>query len=198
MNIIWKPNPLASIVELDDRDKERLLLAYQEEHLCFILIRIENGIQGKYKPKWTLEEAEKEAAKWRKIAEMDVDSPEITKLADELKTIHIGDCTCVACTCMKCYAESYLGISTIEGLGSHEATKIWSAFVKDDPDGYDTSNWHGDIDLALKNLSEPISETPNRHYEGKEDLWKSCIPRWESERKNAYNWLKAYKEEHGF
>jgi hypothetical protein len=52
--------------------------------------------------------------------------------------------------------------------------------------------------LALENMSKPISETPNKHYEGKEDLWKSCIPRWESERKNAYEWLKRYKEEHGF
>ena len=198
MNIIWKPNPLTSIVEVNNSDKERMLLAYKEDRYSSLLISIEYGIKGKYnQPKWTLEKVETEAEKWRKIYEMDIDDPWIASCIDNLASSHIGDCTCVACSCMKCWGESLLGISTIQGLGSHEAEKIWGAFVKEGAEYY-SGEWHDDIDLALKNLSEPISETPNEHYEGKEDLWKSCIPRWESERKNAYNWLKAYKEKHAF
>lgn len=199
MNIIWKPNPLTSIVEVDDNDKERMLLAYKDDRYCSLLIRIQNGVKGKFnQPKWTLEQVETEVEKWRKICEMDIDSPELTAYIDDLSGVHIGDCTCIACSCMKCWGESLLGISTIEGLGNHEGANLWSAFTKPGRDTYDEDSWHDDIDLALEYLNTPISETPNKHYEGKEDLWKSCIPRWESERKNAYKWLKAYKEEHGF
>lgn len=45
-----------------------------------------------------------------------------------LEGYHMGDCTCVPASCPKCYAESLLGVDTIEGLGKYEAGKIHDVF----------------------------------------------------------------------
>lgn len=190
MNIIWNPNPFLTKVEIDDRDKQMILLAYQNEEYSEILCGLNMELKGEYgRPALTdLEVVKKEIDKWGAICNMEVDSEQIQCYISYLNTEHMGDCTCVPASCIRCQVEDMLGINTIKGLGKHQANKVQSAFGKD---GNKT------IDDAIASLEE----TPS--YK-KPDTWPDSvgydvhIPRWESERVSALKWLKAYKEEHGF
>lgn len=116
---------------------------------------------------------------------------EVQLITEELQGSHGGDCVCWPCTCFKCLAEDHLGISTTKGLGKHEGSYIMGAFGK---------NRDRTIDEAIESLKV------NHSYETRDKVWdkypreeyEKHIPRWESERKNALEWLEAYKKEHGF
>ena len=100
----------------------------------------------------------------------------------------MGDCTCVPCTCYRCLVESMLGIDTIKGLGKHEANAVQGAFCKD----------------GKKTIEEAIATLEADKEYIKPATWPDSvgyeihIPRWESERKRATEWLKKYKEVHNF
>jgi len=187
MNIIWNQNPLTTVVELNDSDREMLVRYIQNERYSDILADIEMGIaDGKIT---SLDEVHKQAKKWEEICELNIDSDMVKTFEEELKQGHIGDCTCVPCSCLKCHAEHALGICTIAGLGNHEASKINGAF-----EGSKT------IDEALWTLTKPIT------YEDRHSAWEKYsredyekhIPRWEQESYNALRWLTQYRVKHGF
>ena len=73
-------------------------------------------------------------------------------------------------------------------MGKHSANKIQSIF------GYENK----------KTIDEVIEELAVEGDYVKPDTWPDSvgyekhIPRWKAERKAAYEWLKKYKEEHGF
>lgn len=190
MKINWQPNPFRTTVEIDDRDKQMILLAYQNEEYSEILCGLNMELKGEYgRPALTdIEAVKKEIDKWGAICNMEVDSEQIRCYISYLNTEHMGDCTCVPCSCIRCHVEDMLGINTIKGLGKHEANKVQGAFGKD-----------GDktIDEAIATLEA------DREYI-KPDTWPDTvgwsihIPRWEKERQNAVVWLKKYKAEHGF
>lgn len=190
MKINWHQNPFWTSVEIDDRDKQMLLLAIQNEQYTEILCSLNLDLNGKYnRPALTdLEAIKKEVDKWVEICNLDVDSEEVQYYISCLDTGHMGDCTYVPCSCARCQVEEMLDINTIKGLGKHQASKVQGAFGKD-----------GDrtIDEAIAVLEE------DKEYI-KPDNWPDCIgyeihiPRWESERKTAIAWLKKYKEEHNF
>ena len=190
MKINWHPNPFRTTIEIDDHDKHMILLAIQNEEYTNILCRLDLDLNGKYnRPALTdLEVVKKEIGKWGDICNLSVDSEEVQYYISYLDTEHMGDCTCVPCSCLRCRVEEMLGIDTIKGLGKHQAYKVQGAFGKD---GNKT------IDEAIASL-EQIPE-----YK-KPDSWPDSvgydvhIPRWESERKSAAVWLRKYKEEHGF
>lgn len=95
---------------------------------------------------------------------------------ENLKGWHVGDCTCIPCSCSKCHAEDILGINTIKGLGKHAAHKVNAAFGEDN---------ERTIDEAIERLGnyEPVLKKEYEQFQ----------PRWSEEAKNAYDWLVLYK-----
>jgi len=192
MKINWHQNPFKTTIELDDRDKQMILLAYQNkeytEILCDLNLRFKGSIK-KDEP-FTMDIIQKEVDKWGDICNLEVDSEEIQDYIKWLNTEHVGDCTCVPCSCIRCRVEDMLGINTISGLGKHSAYKVQGAFGKD---GNRT------IDEAIEHLEKPMDRTkPEAWKNHTQEEFEKHVPRWEKEREIAASWLKRYKEEHGF
>jgi hypothetical protein len=191
MKIIWNQNPLKTVIEIDDRDKERILLFIQNEEYIDILCGLDNAMNGRYskqEPLTDLEKIRTKVEKWKEIYDMDIDDEEIQTIERDLKDSHGGDCTCWPASCVKCYTESALGIDTLKGLGKHEAHAIMGAFGE-----------NGTIDEALDRLSKPFERVKSEAWaKFSQEDYEKHIPRWEAERERALIWLKKYKEEHGF
>lgn len=189
MKIHWNQNPFQTTIELDERDKHMILLAYQNERYSDLLCDLDMILIRKDDP-LDLDYVKGIVGNWGEICDLTVNSPEVQNVIEDLKYTHAGDCTCIPCTCTRCIAEDMLGINTIEGLGKHSAYRAQEAFGGD---GKRT------IDEAIESLTEP------KEYVMR-DAWKNFsraefekhIPRWEKEREAAAMWLKAYKERHGF
>lgn len=186
MKIEWNENPLRTKVIISDEEAAALVLKMKTN----TMLR-QSKIAKKY-----LEEGDAEKAlQWidqivtDSERESAYDNPK--SYQEALLDTHIGDCTCVACTCMKCISEYELGIDTISGLGKHEAHAIACAF----------GDWMVDdggavsIDVALERL---------KNWKPKEDALKDWdnrddhIQRWIREHKVAYEWLLKYKTAHDF
>lgn len=190
MKIAWNQNPFLTQIEIDDRDKQMILLAHQNEEYIEILCSLDLDLNGKYnRPALTdIEVVKKEIGKWGDICNLTVDSDVVRYYISYLNTEHMGDCTCVPASCIRCRVEDMLGINTIKGLGKHSANKVQGAFGRD---GNKT------IDEAIAYLEKvPDYKKPDTWPDSVG--WDVHIPRWESEREAAIKWLKVYKEEHGF
>ena len=153
MKITYAENPLFTTIELDDHEKEVLRLKIKvnelEERISSADIYLDPGNahwvmkETKRHQPHTLETLIEQVRKdyldidyiWAEAdAERSLDKRVDVLLEhylDELMSCHGGDCTCVACSCGKCHAEGLLGINTIEGLGKCCASKVNSAFGKD-------------------------------------------------------------------
>lgn len=196
MKIIYTPNPLRSIIELDEHEKkefwykikieemEHLLysahFSLSEEYGFFDLNRARSELDPKYFMANEIPE--------RKVAPLDERVDEFYKyFMDDLHegNMHMGDCICQANSCSKCQAESLLKIDTIPGLGKHEAHNIYAAFSKG-------STWDDEhtIEEAIESLSE--YECKKAPREGAE----AHYPRWRGESERAHKWLIKYKDEH--
>lgn len=187
MRIEYHQNPLRTKVFLDEKDKELFRLKIEQEVLFEALYSVHYHLSKNETP--DVERAKREASL--------VDTG-YSKYVDELLEAytqdllhgHMGDCTCVPCSCSKCHAEYILGIDTIEGLGKHLAYKIDSAFSRED--GSPRT-----IDEAIEQLDIPLSEEPNEHYKNHPEMYKQYLPKWQKERIAAREWLINYKNTHG-
>ena len=188
MKLTYFKNPLNTVVELDDRERETLWFKVKINELNS---RIDEAYFTLTNVKWynetikprTLDEAVAEAVKALAQDENALDArvDELTKhYIEELRGVHVGDCTCVACSCSKCWAESLLGIDTIAGLGKHSAYKINDAFGK---------NGERTMQEALAYLA---GYKPTASWLG----WETHAKRWKAEADAAYAWLKTYSEQH--
>ena len=92
MKIDWHPNPFKTKVEIDDRDKQMLLLAIQNEQYSEILCSLKLDLKGKFnRPALTdLEVIKKEVNKWSDICNLDVDSEEVLDYIHYLNIEHMG------------------------------------------------------------------------------------------------------------
>jgi hypothetical protein len=159
MKITYTPNPLNTIVELDDHEKQ--ILWYKVK-----IIEMENAITNAYfhlrdGQHFNLEEAKKDVNLEYFIGEDDEISEidkHVTILVEyyiqDLQYNHDGNCTCFACSCLKCHAESLLGIDTIPGLGKHMARKIRNAFVYKDGDTFKERTMEEAIEILKNNGRE--------------------------------------------
>lgn len=103
MKILWSNNPLATVVELDENDKE-LLLKANIEHLTDALQGVNMFLQDG-KPKRLTGHFVEALTGW-----------------------HAGDCTSHPATCVKCHSEDILGFSTIDGLSKSMGHHLFKFF----------------------------------------------------------------------
>jgi hypothetical protein len=190
MKINYQPNPFHTNVELDDRDKQMILLAYQNEQYSDLLCDLNMRLKGDFSdpPLTDIEEIKKIAGKWAAICNLEVDSPIIQDYISYINDTHGGDCVCWSCTCIRCFVEDMLGINTLKGLGKHQAAKVLGSFGKDG---------NKPIDEVIASLETPVEYTKPETWPDQVG-YEVHIPRWEKERLDAAQWLKKYKKEHGF
>lgn len=182
MKFTYNQNPLATVVELDERDRKDLFMALKLEHLEDQLFEAHFAHEGLDGSKTLTRHdgtliytAEQCAADLRAAIDpenfcSDEIDAEIKRKAafyeEELKGSHGGDCTCFACSCAKCWAESMLGINTIDGLGKHGGYYVQQAF-------YNNGNRRTSIDEVIEVLSGGKAEV-----------------------QHAVEWLKKYRDTH--
>lgn len=182
MKITYNQNPMRTTVELDEREKKEFWYKLKIEQLewklhggrFYLCPEFDSYNVSRAKEELTYEEAELD----KYVDEM------CNYYVNSLLDIHLGDCTCVPCSCDKCHAESLLGIDTIKGLGKHEGSKVFSAFDMK-PGGVDGRT----LDEAIVCIEQ---YKPSADWEG----WEAHAERWEREAKNALEWLKAYRDQH--
>lgn len=192
MKITYNKNPLRTTIELDEHEKKELWykikINYMEDMLYGAYFHLEDS-DGKY---FDVDKARKrlDPSFWCTDEKSKLDEycdTLLECLLNDLMSTHVGDCTCVACSCTKCQAETLLDINTIPGLGKHSAYKIDSAFGKDN---------ERTIDEALEHLKNPTYVRSGTWLNYPEEDYNKHIPRWQAEAKLAYEWLLKYKEQH--
>ncbi len=183
MNIIYNKNPLYIKVELDPFDQKELWYKIKIQELEELLSNANFHLQeDKYldiqraqeysNPNYYCTDSK---SKLDERCDMLLD-----RYIQELKSSHIGDCTCIPCSCLKCHAESLLGINTLQGLGSHSAYKIQEAFGKKNE----------------KTTFEAIDYLANYEPKATWAGWEKFAPRWKSEADLAHAWLVEYTNKH--
>lgn len=205
MEIIYYQNPLRTRIYLNDAEKERLKLNIKIEELQERLYSVyyqlvhHNPLEvlecpnphrnGKTHLQLAQEEFEED---WFKTIDKEVEHRYKLYIDDLENGYHMGDCTCIPCSCMKCHAESLVGIDTIAGLGKHSASKIDGLFTKV-RSPFDIRT----IDEVLELLKdyEPNPIKPESWKNSSQEYYESHIPRWRAEGKAAYDWLLKYKKE---
>lgn len=182
MKITYMENPLETTVELDEKEKEIFLLNIK------LLNMEENRLMAEY----ALDDGNMKNVKEYISRSLDDKSFEeyVQRLYDtyleELMSSHVGDCICVACSCMKCHAESILGIDTISGCNKYMGNSIFSAFRK-----------YKNIDTVIEKLDNYKVELSPKDEESWEKAggYSQHIERWTNDAKKSAEWLKKYKLE---
>lgn len=193
MKITYTPNPLMTIVQPTELEIEqmRYKILYEDMMDMLFTVHYELGrenpdmdrIKSTVHPDYYLNEEDGKTKQEEHVQEL------LEYYIQELQGTHDGDCTCVPCSCSKCYAEGLLNIDTIKGLGKNEAHKVKAAFSRYNPE----TKQHDLPEVSLDDALEKL-----RTYKPKADWvgYESYIPRWTEEAKRAYEWLLAYKQEH--
>lgn len=186
MKITYAQNPLYTTIELDEHEKKELWYKVKIEEMVNLLFVAHFYLKEKYynlervkkavEPGYYLDEKHGKKCGLDERVDMIVN-----ELVQELMLPHCGDCTCVPCSCMKCYAENLLGIDTTKGLGKYMANKINDAFEQ--------SNEKVSLDEAIRRLE---NYEPKAEWEG----WEPYAPRWKAEAAQALEWLKNYRDTH--
>ena len=210
MKITYTPNPLNTIIELDEHEKEILRLKIKinllEEDLGSAAVYLDPKNAS-----WVMKPSPRRPEGYTQeslIAEVLEDylnmsymysegehkgkglDERVNELLEyyivELRAGHAGDCTCFPASCCKCHAEGLLGINTIEGLGKHEAHKILAAFsYKDGETWKERSLGEAMAILQKSNAAWQVSTDQSPH-----------APRWKAEAGRALEWMEAYVAKH--
>lgn len=136
MKFEYNINPLSTKIILDDTEKEIFKLKIKIKEM-------ENNIfEAHFYLKETQYRDETQA-----LSALDPDyyfpknDDELSKLdkrvqelfdygIEELKSIHIGDCSAHPASCYKCFAEGILGIDTTQGISKHGGLWLFNYFTK--------------------------------------------------------------------
>jgi hypothetical protein len=197
LKILWAQNPLLTVVELDEFDKEILWHRLKIERLEGCLAQGHFGLTVKFNEwrkstcnGWSLDVAVDEALRdmgydyvcgdtQRNGKSFDVEIDELTEACvAELAMGHSGDCTCVPCSCDKCHAETLVGVNTINGLGKHEASYIAGAFE------------------SQRTLDEAVAHLTDYEPKNVPEWGLPHVDRWREETRRAHEWLLAYRRDH--
>lgn len=191
MKITYTPNPLATFVELDEHEKELFRLKLKIELLeeCVFGAQYCLGMNPYAKNKFDVESAKRDLDYDEEKADARVNEL-LEHYLEELKGQHVGDCTCVACSCLKCHAESLLGIDTLKPFpGKHAMYHIASAFSRYNPETKQHDGPEVSLDEAIEKLA---SYKPTSSWLG----WMTHTDRWAHEAKSAYEYLVTYRSNH--
>jgi hypothetical protein len=198
MKIIYTENPLTSHILLNAQEKEIFKLKMQIENLKETIYGVYFdfkddrkkilGVPTKQFSLYDPVDGMKTLERWVEQEDKEEDDEHFTKcyefyLSDLENGVHVGDCTCVSCSCSKCHAESLLGIDTIKGLEKHSAHKIDGAFTK-----------VATCVEAIEHLKKPYSLEDDAHGYDKSWWCQEYVDRWNQEREAAINWLVQYKQ----
>lgn len=200
MKIIYHENPLRTVVELDEHDRQVFWLKIKIEELQDRLFSANFSLTEN--DMLDLDRARRVTAPEEYIKEDSQEKTALDKRVDmlfdayvkELAGWHSGDCTCVACSCMKCRAEEIIGVDTLKPFpGKQVLAKIDSAFLS-----------YEDGKKTARSLREALTYLRDRKIpRQKPEVWKTSqveyekhIPRWEKEQALAYEYLKNYAKEH--
>ena len=209
MKITYTPNPLDTIVELDEHEKKELWYKRKLERYEDMIFGAHFELTHRLKDMGSLKALSLEEAVKKAVDELDPDywcndeegKKDHSKLDTwvdelhahylaELKSNHAGDCTCVAMSCSKCHAEGLLGIDTLKPYpGKHQLAKIAAVF----------SRWNAETkqhDLPEVTLDEAIAKlaayTPTASWTG----WEQHAERWAREAREAHTYLVNYRNTH--
>jgi hypothetical protein len=198
MKILWNQNPLATVVELDDHDKNllwhRVKIARLESAICEAYCNLDPKYQEWCKTALKDKDFIAEARRNLDYAYICGDESHNGKLFDayvseltdeyvaELSSLHYGDCTCVACSCMKCQAELLVDVATIPGLGKHEASHIRGAFAPKDQ--------------SQPTLNDVLIELADFEPKDVPECGLPHVDRWREEVRRAREWLVTYQRTH--
>lgn len=182
MIITYKPNPLASTVELEPIELLVLRHRIAEDLAKQKIILLKVAFEQKDYKRVEKELSDPFSYYGRPLDERVEEDVEYSVAA--LMDSHCGDCTCVAASCSKCRAECFIGIDTIDGISQHAAHYVMTAFSVIENAVF--VRHHDDVDLALKTLAEPTVAT--------EDWHKDHVDRWRAEKEEAFEWLQNYSK----
>lgn len=197
MQIIYKENPLATQVILDEHEREILKLKIKIEQLENIIFEahfeLDKNQDEFYKKLGTSFETRLDKA--RKYLDPDyiynkegIDQ-RIDVLFDwyikELEGQHGGDCTCFPASCPKCVAEDLVGVHTTKGLDKYAGHAIESAFRK-----------FCTIDEVIDDLKKFDFTPPEGSGWHKCGGWEQHVPRWTKNNQAAIDWLLQYQQTH--
>ena len=210
MKITYTPNPLNTIIELDEQEQEMFKLKIKvkelEENLGSAAVYLDPKNAS-----WIMNPTPRrpEGHTMETLIEEVLDhylntsymygegkyegnglDARVTELFEhyvsELKSNHIGDCTCFPMSCSKGHAEDMLGLNTTKGLGKHEGHKIQSAFSYKD----------GDV-WKERTLAEAMAHLRASNLKWQESTDQSPhAPRWKAEAERALAWMEQYVAEH--
>lgn len=189
MKIIYKDNPLTTVIELSESEQSDFWLKLKIQELEYLL---ESAWFEANKSDFDIKVI-------RKDLDIDYWCPEVnppSKLdnrIDEifaysiayLKGSHVGNCTAVPCSCSKCHAEELLGINTIQGLSKYEASMINREFSK-----------FSTIDEVIESLENYIPDkTRGGWHTVSDERFNEVSITFKAQAKSAASWLKRYKLE---
>jgi hypothetical protein len=185
LKITYTPNPLSTIVELDEPEQRELWYKIALEELTDLLFSVHYQLTHAKTP--DMDQCKKDVHPDFYLGK-DGDTEGVKTPLDgradrilehyleELRGTHGGDCTCFAASCSKCAAEKRVGIDTIAGLGKHQGFLINCGFFYREGETWKERS----LEDALERL---------RTYENPR-------PDWVEDARAAYEWLLAYRNNH--
>lgn len=181
MKIILKDNPLNSVIELTEEEKQIFWYKIKVKDLENRLFNTHYYLTEN--DSFNLEHAKKccnpEQYCTDEKSPVDQETDRMLEIyLNELSSFHQGDCTAEPFSCMKCHAEEILGIYTTKDLDKYSADFISQAFSYKE---------NTTIDEAISYLE---NYTPHANWEG----WEAYKDVWLNQAKQACEYLKKHKE----
>lgn len=149
MKIIYKYNPLKTVVEIEEKERIYLVNGILADDLTYYVADLKPLFEKDEKNE-SYEKIKKEIADFTfidrltEIAEKKAESYEAA-----LKSHHVGDCIGVPCSCEKCWAENYLAIDTLSDFTDSEKKFSRPHLL-----------YNLDLECSLLEKKEISSETP--------------------------------------
>lgn len=181
MIIIWNENPLLSHVELCELGRRFLATAIDLDNFESALSEIQ----------FDLEDGKVVDPKRVKELNRYKGEDEVDRYEKYLSEPHMGDCTCFCTTCMKCYTEGLLEVSTISDFSPYSLNnyEYWFAENRSIDEA---------ITLGEDRIKSGFEYNSAWDNNGGQEAFRIHVQRWQAQRETALEQLKAYKLKHGF
>jgi hypothetical protein len=156
MKITYTPNPLNTIVELDEHEKREMWHTIRFNEMLDMLFTVHyeltckegpdmERIKKEVDPAYYLEEKERTGLDKRcdQLLEHFIENLQLYS--------HAGDCTAFPASCSKCHAEAMLGIDTIPGMSKSIGHQVYHRFNYKDGETWKERTLDEVLDLLAAN-----------------------------------------------